>query len=195
MSCNLYKNTSRFLRTETDDIILNAKIFKGSRIFKTVLKRNTARETHDQMLKLTYSGKGGDTVHWDRCTVWKQVWSCVPTWLGTHLPSLPDGESKAFHGISLKIYFTGVSVLFVYVFVNCVHMPGVQRSGKGSRSPGTGIMRGCELPHGWWRPNPGPLWEQVLTPWTLSPAQQPFRIDILEGLVGGGRGLRGDGNS
>lgn len=49
MRCNLYKNTSRFLRTETDDIILNAKIFKGSRIFKTVLKRSTARETHDQM--------------------------------------------------------------------------------------------------------------------------------------------------
>lgn len=107
MRCNLYKYPSRFLRTETDDIILNAKIFKGSRIVKTVLKRNTARETHDQMLKLTYSGKGGDTDHWDRCMVWKQVWSRVPTWLGTHLPSPPDGESKAFYGISLKMYFTG----------------------------------------------------------------------------------------
>lgn len=184
MRCNLYKNPSRFLRTETDDIILNAKIFKGSRIFKTVLKRNTARETHDQMLKLTYSGKGGDTDHWDRCTVWKQVWSRA------HLAWNSPAKSAGWRKQSLlwnffKDVFYGMSVLFVYVFVNCVHMPGVQLSGKGSRSPGIGVMRGCELPRGWWKPNPGPLWEQVLTPWTLSSAQQPFRIDILEGLVGG----------
>lgn len=57
MRCNLYKNPSRFLRTEIDDIILNAKIFKGSRIFTTVLTRSTARETHDQMFTLTTQGK------------------------------------------------------------------------------------------------------------------------------------------
>lgn len=81
--------------------------------------------------------------------VWMQVWSRVPTWLGTHLPSPPDGESKAFYGISLKMYFMWMSVLFVCVSVNYVHMPGAQHSGKGSRSPGTGVMRGWELPHGW----------------------------------------------
>lgn len=105
-------NPSRFLRTETDDIILNAKIFKGSRIFKTVLKRSAARETHDQMyswLQIQGSGNSGkdrDTDHRDRCTIWMQVWSRVPTWFGTHLPSPPDGESKTFYGISLKVYFT-----------------------------------------------------------------------------------------
>lgn len=68
MQFNLYKNPSRFLGTETDDIILNAKILKGPRLFKTVLKKSVAGEMHDQTLQLTpelqgpgYSEKGGDT--------------------------------------------------------------------------------------------------------------------------------------
>jgi hypothetical protein len=52
---------------------------------------------------------------------------------------------------------------------------------EGVGCPGTGVTGSCELPHGCWELNPGPLKEQlVLLTTELSP--QPLVIVVLQVL-------------
>lgn len=43
---------------------------------------------------------------------------------------------------------------------------------RGIRAPWTGITDGCELPHGCWNLNPGPLKEPPFAHWAISPASR-----------------------
>lgn len=57
-----------------------------------------------------------------------------------------------------------------------------QGSKEGTRSPGMGVTDGCELPHGCWELNPGPLEEQtVLSPlsYLSSPSNGSVNISFL----------------
>lgn len=43
-----------------------------------------------------------------------------------------------------------MSVLLTCMFVHCMYVWGLWKLEEGSGSPGTGVMEGCELPHGCW---------------------------------------------
>ena len=53
-----------------------------------------------------------------------------------------------------------MSVLPACTHVHCVQVWCPQRPEEGTRSPGTGVTDGCDLPYGCWEPISGPLKEQ-----------------------------------
>lgn len=76
-------------------------------------------------------------------------------------------------------YLVFPSLLFSVYFFACIHvhaphtmcMQCSQRPEEIIRSPGTGVIDGCEVPYGWWGSNQGLLEEQTVVV-TVEPSLQ-----------------------
>lgn len=79
-----------------------------------------------------------------------------------------------------NLSFEDLFIFYVCEFCLCIsvyHVWCPQRPGEGTRSPGTRVIYGCELPNG--------FWESVLNCWATHPYDLCFEINEMTGLLPG----------